>query len=60
MDEFLHQFKSNRIVRYTILCGFVLIAFVFSNKSLFTTLIAVSGLVLGRLSYNDHVDNYDV
>ena len=60
MNEFIHQFKSNRIVRYTIIVAFVLFAFVFSGRSYFTTLVGIAGLGLGRLSYNDHIDDFDV
>ena len=58
MEEFITQFKNNRFVRYSVLSGFVLLAYLLGGA--FAILIAVSGLFLGRLSYNDVIDDLDI
>ena len=50
MEEFIFQFKSNTVVRYMVLGAFLMISYIVSGGSLFTTLVAILGLVLGRLS----------
>ena len=60
MEEFFYQFKTNRVVKWTVLSAFVLVAFVFSERSVFTGIFTLLGIALGRLSYNDHVDRMDV
>ena len=58
MEEFITQLKNNRFVRYSVLSGFVLLAYLLGGAV--AILIAVSGLVLGRLSYNDVIDDLDI
>ncbi|MBL4825419.1 MAG: hypothetical protein JKY07_09330 [SAR324 cluster bacterium] len=58
MEEFIKQFKNNRFVRYSVLSGFVLLAYLLGGAV--AILIAVSGLFLGRLSYNDVIDDLDI
>ncbi|HCV44522.1 MAG TPA: hypothetical protein DF909_00285 [Deltaproteobacteria bacterium] len=58
VEEFITQLKNNRFVRYSVLSGFVLLAYLFGGAV--AILIAVCGLVLGRLSYNDVIDDLDI
>jgi len=58
VEEFITQFKNNRFVRYSVLSGFVLLAYLLGGAV--AILIAVSGLFLGRLSYNDVIDDLDI
>ena len=58
MEEFITQLKKNRIVRYTVLRGFVVLAYLLGG--IVAILIAVCGLFLGRLSYNDVIDDLDI
>ncbi len=58
MEEFITQLKNNRFVRYSVLSGFVLLAYLLGG--VVAILIAVCGLVLGRLSYNDVIDDLDI
>ena len=58
MEEFITQFKNNRFVRYSVLSGFVLLAYLLGGAV--AILIAVSGLFLGRLSYNDVIVDLDI
>ena len=58
MEEFITQLKNNRIVRYSVLSGFLLLAYLLGGAV--AILIAVCGLVLGRLSYNDVIDDIDI
>ena len=58
MEEFITQLKNNRFVRYSVLSGFVLLAYLLGGAV--AILIAVCGLVLGRLSYNDVLDDLDI
>ena len=58
MEEFITQLKNNRFVRYSVLSGFVLLAYLLGGAV--AILIAVCGLVLGRLSYNDVIDDIDI
>ena len=58
MEEFITQLKNNRFVRYSVLSGFVLLAYLLGEAV--AILIAVCGLVLGRLSYNDVIDDLDI
>ena len=58
MEEFITQLKNNRFVRYSVLSGFVLLAYFLGGAV--AILIAVCGLVLGRLSYNDVIDDLDI
>jgi len=60
MEEFIFQLKSNRFVRYSVLGGFILISYVVTNGSLLSTALVGAGLLLGRMSYNDAVDDIDV
>jgi len=52
--------KSNRFVRYSVLGGFILISYVVTNGSILSTALVGAGLLLGRMSYNDAVDDIDV
>ena len=45
MEEFITQLKNNRFVRYSVLSGFVLLAYLLGGAV--AILIAVCGLVLG-------------
>ena len=58
MEEFITLLKNNRFVRYSVLSGFVLLAYLLGGAV--AILIAVCGLVLGRLSYNDVIDDLDI
>ena len=58
MEEFITQFKNNRFVRYSVLSGFVLLAYL--SGGAVAILIAVCGFFLGRLSYNDVIDDLDI
>jgi len=58
VEEFIIQLKNNRFVRYSVLSGFVLLAYLLGGAV--AILIAVCGLVLGRLSYNDVIDDLDI
>ena len=58
MEEFITQLKNNSFVRYSVLSGFVLLAYLLGGAV--AILIAVCGLVLGRLSYNDVIDDLDI
>tara|TARA_B110000305_G_C19291915_1_gene564640 strand:- start:749 stop:958 length:210 start_codon:yes stop_codon:yes gene_type:complete len=58
VEEFITQFKNNRFVRYSVLSGFVLLAYLLGGAV--AILIAVCGLFLGRLSYNDVIDDVDI
>ena len=58
MEEFITQFKNNRIVRYSVLSGFILLAYL--SVGAVAILIVATGLFLGRLSYNDSVDDLDI
>ena len=58
MEEFITQLKNNRFVRYSVLSGFVLLSYLLGGAV--AILIAVCGLVLGRLSYNDVIDDLDI
>lgn len=58
MEEFITQLKNNRFVRYSVLSGFLLLAYLLGGAV--AILIAVCGLVLGRLSYNDVIDDLDI
>ena len=58
MEEFITQLKNNRFFRYSVLSGFVLLAYLLGGAV--AILIAVCGMVLGRLSYNDVVDDLDI
>ncbi len=58
MEDLIKQFKNNRIVRYAILVIFLLLAYMFSGFAAIIT--GIIGLILGRLSYNDVVDELEV
>ena len=58
MEEFITQLKNNRFIRYSVLSGFVLLAYLLGGAV--AILIAVCGLVLGRLSYNDVIGDIDI
>ena len=58
MEEFVTQLKINRFFRYSVISGFVILAFLLGGAV--SVLIAVCGIFLGRLSYNDIVDDLDI
>ena len=58
MEEFVTQLKMNRFFRYSVISGFVILAFLLGGAV--AVLIAVCGIFLGRLSYNDIVDDLDI
>jgi len=60
MEEFVFQIKSNRIVRYLVFSGFILLSYVLSTGSLMTAGLVAGGMVLGRISYNDAVEDLEV
>ena len=58
MEEFVTQLKMNRFFRYSVISGFVILAYLLGGA--IAVLIAVCGVFLGRLSYNDIVDDLDI
>ena len=58
MEEFITQLKINRFFRYSVIIGFVILAYLLGGA--IAVLIAVCGVFLGRLSYNDIVDDLDI
>ena len=58
MEEFITQLKINRFFRYSVISGFVILAYLLGGA--IAVLIAVCGVFLGRLSYNDAVDDLDI
>ena len=58
MEEFVTQLKINRFFRYSVISGFVILAFLLGGAV--AVLIAFCGIFLGRLSYNDIVDDLDI
>ena len=58
MEVFITQLKNNSFVLYSVLSGFVLLAYLLGGAV--AILIAICGLVLGRLSYNDVIDDLDI
>ena len=58
MEEFITQLKINRFFRYSVISGFVILAYLLGGAV--AVLIAVCGIFLGRLSYNDIVDDLDI
>ncbi|HJL94253.1 MAG TPA: hypothetical protein QF871_03375 [SAR324 cluster bacterium] len=58
MEEFITQLKINRFFRYSVISGFVILAYLLGGA--IAVLIAVCGVFLGRLSYNDIVDDLDI
>ena len=58
MEDIITQFKNNHIVRYSVMSGFVLLAYLLGGAV--AILIAICGLLLGRLSYNDVIDDLDI
>ena len=58
MEEFVTQLKINRFFRYSVISGFVILAYLLGGA--IAVLIAVCGVFIGRLSYNDIVDDLDI
>ncbi|MDC0223923.1 hypothetical protein OAK62_00595 [Deltaproteobacteria bacterium] len=58
MEEFITQLKINRFFRYSVISGFVILAYLLGGA--IAVLIAVCGVFIGRLSYNDIVDDLDI
>ena len=58
VEEFVTQLKINRLFRYSVISGFVILAYLLGGA--IAVLIAVCGVFLGRLSYNDIVDDLDI
>ena len=58
MEEFITQLKINRFFRYSVISGFVILAYLLGGA--IAVFIAVCGVFLGRLSYNDIVDDLDI
>ena len=58
MEEFITQLKINRFFRYSVISGFVILAYLLGGA--IAVLIAVCGVFLGRLSYNDIVEDLDI
>ena len=58
MEEFITQLKINRFFRYSVISGFVILAYLLGGP--IAVFIAVCGVFLGRLSYNDIVDDLDI
>jgi|TARA_B100000902_G_scaffold296968_1_gene284014 hypothetical protein len=58
VEEFITQLKINRFFRYSVISGFVILAYLLGGA--IAVLIAVCGVFLGRLSYNDIVDDLDI
>ena len=58
-DNFVKEFKTNKVVRYSVMGGFLAIAYLLPN-SFFNLIFALVGLGLGYISFNDHVDDSDL
>ena len=58
MEEFVHQLKTNRTVRYVTVGATVVVAY--QTGGFWGVVLAVVGFVLGRLSYNDTIEDMDV
>tara|TARA_B100001175_G_C19368072_1_gene570372 strand:+ start:126 stop:335 length:210 start_codon:yes stop_codon:yes gene_type:complete len=58
VEEFVTQLKINRFFRYSVISGFVILAYLLGGA--IAVLIAVCGVFIGRLSYNDIVDDLDI
>ena len=58
MEEFVHQLKTNRTVRYATVGAAVVGAYV--TGGFWGVILASAGFVLGRLSYNDAIEDMDV
>ena len=58
MEEFVHQLKTNRTVRYATVGATAVIASL--TGGLWGVILIVAGFVLGRLSYNDAIEDMEV
>jgi hypothetical protein len=58
MEEFVHQLKTNRTVRYATVGATAVVAYLTSG--LWGVILTVAGFVLGRLSYNDAIEDMEV
>ena len=61
MEKFITLFKHNRIVRYSVLSGFILLAYIYWGEvGAVAILFVTAGPFRGRLRYNDVVDDPDI
>ncbi|MDE0908645.1 MAG: hypothetical protein OSB18_14870 [SAR324 cluster bacterium] len=58
MEEFVHQLKTNRTVRYATVGATAVVAYL--TGGLWGVILTVAGFVLGRLSYNDAIEDMEV
>jgi len=58
MEEFVHQLKTNRTVRYATVGTTAVVAYL--TGGLWGVILIVAGFVLGRLSYNDAIEDMEV
>ena len=58
MEEFVHQLKTNRTVRYATVGATAVVAYLAGG--LWGVILTVAGFVLGRLSYNDAIEDMEV
>ena len=58
MEEFVHQLKTNRTVRYATVGATAVVAYL--TGGLWGGILIVAGFVLGRLSYNDAIEDMEV
>ena len=58
MEEFVHQLKTNRTVRYATVGATAVGAYL--TGGLWGVILIVAGCVLGRLSYNDAIEDMEV
>ena len=59
MEEFVHQLKTNRTVRYATVGATAVVAYL-TGGGLWGVILIVAGFVLGRLSYNDAIEDMEV
>jgi len=48
LEEFIYQLKTNSLVKFLVLAGFLMAAYIFPSGGLFTALVGIGGLLLGR------------
>ena len=58
MEEFVHQLKTNRTVRYATVGATAVDAYL--TGGLWGVILTVAGFVLGRLGYNDAIEDMEV
>lgn len=58
MEKFVHQLKTNRTVRYATVGAATVVAYL--TGGFWGVILIAAGFVLGRLSYNDAIEDMDV